>query len=46
MYDITTLFNAGSTKTNGRYMYQALDATMVGRQMIYGCLQEQEIMKE
>ena len=28
MYDITTLFKAGSSKTNGRYMYKSLDATI------------------
>ena len=26
MYDSTTLFNVGATKTNGRYMYQSMDA--------------------
>ena len=28
LYDSTTLFNAGSTKANGRYMYHAMDATI------------------
>ena len=28
IYDTTTLFNAGSTKANGRYMYHAMDATI------------------
>ena len=28
LYDSTTLFNAGSTKSNGRYMYHAMDATI------------------
>ena len=26
MYDSTTLFNVGATKTNGRYMYHSMDA--------------------
>ncbi|MDB2474288.1 PilC/PilY family type IV pilus protein [bacterium] len=26
MYDSTTLFSVGATKTNGRYMYQSMDA--------------------
>ena len=30
MYDITTLFKAGATKSNGRYMYKALDASIGG----------------
>ena len=28
MYDSTTLFTAGSTSTNGRYMYHSMDATI------------------
>jgi len=28
LYDSTTLFNSGSTKSNGRYMYHAMDATI------------------
>ena len=28
LYDKTTLFTAGSTKANGRYMYHAMDATI------------------
>ena len=28
LYDKTTLFTAGSTKANGRYMYNAMDATI------------------
>ena len=28
LYDNTTLFNSGSTKSNGRYMYHAMDATI------------------
>ena len=30
MYESTTIFNAGANKTNGRYMYHALDAA-IGR---------------
>ncbi len=28
IFDTTTLFNAGSSKANGRYMYHAMDATI------------------
>ena len=28
LYDNTTLFNSGSTKSNGRYMYHSMDATI------------------
>jgi len=28
LYDSTTLFNAGSNSTNGRYMYHSMDATV------------------
>ena len=28
LYDSTTLFTAGATKTNGRYMYHSMDATI------------------
>ena len=28
MYDTTTLFNAGATKSNGRYMYYAMDVAI------------------
>ena len=30
MYDITTLFKAGASKSNGRYMYKPLDASIGG----------------
>ena len=30
MFDSTTLFTAGSNKTNGRYMYHSMDATIGG----------------
>ena len=30
LYDQTSLFNAGSSKANGRYMYHAMDATIGG----------------
>ena len=28
LYDSTTLFNSGSSKSNGRYMYHSMDATI------------------
>ena len=45
LYDSTTLFNAGSNSTNGRYMYHAMDAT-VGPAIHYGCMLEQVTMKK